>query len=269
MAEAAAERRYGPLLLLSSAAIIAYRLTTMRKPAEKPCETIPVIHIGSDGFAVNYLEELNVPIPTTSGTDPNDPEWAPPGGWHYLYNFNDPKEAVLAFTALSDYYVVENGVLGWNPPSGDWGWVNRYYRGRSWTRVAVCLKVKIDNVASDWSNTIYFHSIPSTDRDVGVGFHAVAGSRVKIKDWHSGGGPFDPPIYDFTPPDDWIVIVVDNTPGQTPYIRIYDRNKNVLFSLDLVAAESQEIFEDIWLESQNGWNNNIWDIKIDWIAFRY
>jgi hypothetical protein len=268
-AEATAKDRYGLLLLLSSAAIVTYRLYTMRKPAEKPCEPVP-IHIGSDGFAANYLEELNVPIPTTSGIDPNDPEWTPPGGWHYLFNFNDPLDIAFAFSDLTDNYAVEGGVFGWNLPPGDWGYAQRRYYNKSWTRAAVCLKIRVDNVVGNVSDIIYFNPITTTDRSVGVGFHVVAGSQtLKIKDWNSGGGSFDPPLYDFTPPDDWIVIVVDNTPGQTPYIRIYDRNKNVLFSLDLITSSYPLVLEDIWLQSENDTRYGIWDIKIDWIAFRY
>jgi hypothetical protein len=220
---------------------------------------------------VNILDEwTGVSLWEPSGLDPNDPLWAPPDDWTYVYRFVSAGEVSQAFNYVSGYEVVQNSVLGWSPPSGDCGYVERYITGVPWRRVAVCLKIKIINVAQNYPNIIYFNPSRAPDRDIGVGFHVVAGSTtMKIKDWKSDGGWWDQPIYDFTPPDDWFVIVVDNTPGQTPYLRIYSRSKSLLFELALTTETTTSPYEDTWFEAHNATARGTWDIKIDWIAFKY
>jgi len=220
---------------------------------------------------VNILNEwTGVPPWDPSGLSPFDPLWAPPDGWSYVYRFVSADELAQAFNDRSGYEVVQDGVLGWNLPPDGYGYVERYITGVPWTRVAVCLRVKITSVVESESNVIYFNPSRAPDRDVGVGFHVVAGSTtMKIKDWNAGGTWWDPPLYDFTPPDDWFVIVVDNTPGQTPYLRIYSRSKSLLFELALTTATTTSPHEDVFFHPSNATMFGTWDIEIDWIAFKY
>jgi hypothetical protein len=224
---------------------------------------------------VNVLNEwTGVSSYDPSGIDPLDPTWTPPDGWTYVYRFKDQSEVAQVFNYVSGYETVENGVLGWSPPSGESGWVERSliapFVDKAWKKVAVCLRVKLVNISQNLNDVIYFYSSIPPSSKVGVGFHVVAGSTaMKVKDWNSGGTAWDPPLYDFAPPDDWIVVVVENYPDSTAYLRIYDRNKNLLFQLQLVKAGTSDIAEDVWFEADNGTSYGIWDVKVDWIAFKY
>jgi hypothetical protein len=208
---------------------------------------------------LNVLTEwTGVSLLDPSCISPLDPTWTPPDGWTYLYRFASADEVGQAFNFPSGYEVVENGVLGWNPPSGETGGVARSYGDRSWRKVAVCLKVKVSSVAADYSDVIYFNPNIAPDSGVSVEFNVVAG-RTSL----------DIMGYEFTPPDDWIVIVVENYPGQPAYLRIYDRNKNLLFQLQLTKFATSVTAEEMWFEVHNNTSYGTWDIQIDWIALKY
>jgi hypothetical protein len=204
------------------------------------------------------MEWTGVSLLDPSCISPLDPLWTPPDGWTYLYRFASADEVGQAFNFPSGYEVVENGVLGWNPPSGETGGVERSYGDRSWKKVAVCLKVKVSSVAADYSDVIYFNPNIAPDSGVSVEFNVVAG-RTSL----------DIMGYEFTPPDDWIVIVVENYPEQPAYLRIYDRNKNLLFQLQLTKFATSVTAEEMWFEVHNNTSYGTWDIQIDWIALKY
>ncbi|MCI4408758.1 MAG: hypothetical protein JHC26_06675 [Thermofilum sp.] len=220
---------------------------------------------------LNIIQEwTGISLYDPSFINPYDPTWTPPDGWTYVFRFIDISEVSQAFNYTSGYEVVSDGILQWNIPSGKSASVERYINGQSWKKIAVCLRINIGKVAQDQSNVIYFNPTPSTDMYFGVGLHVKAGSStMKIKDWMSGGGDWDPPIYDFTPPNDWFVIVMDVTSKQSPYFSIYDRNKNLLFQLALQKSSITSVYEDLYFDIENETSFGTWDIKIDWIAFKY
>jgi hypothetical protein len=220
---------------------------------------------------VNVLNEwTGVSLIDPSCIDPLDPTWTPPDGWTYVYRFKDAGEVTQAFYDVSGYAVVENGVLGWNLPPGKGGFAWQYVEDRAWKKMAVCLKIRPIDIYSNAAYVIYFDSYIAPNSAVCVAFHVVADSTtMKIKDPFSGGGDWDPPIYDFTPPDDWIVVVVENYPDSPAYLRIYDRNKNLLFQLQLARGSTDTTWADAWFQVDNGTTIGVLDVKIDWIAFKY
>jgi hypothetical protein len=211
------------------------------------------------------------PIPyTPSCLNPNDPLWAPIDGWTYVYNFASDDEVRQAFYDVSGYEVVEDGVLGWSLPPGKGGFAWQYVEGVAWKKMAVCLKIRPIDVYMNFAYYIYFDSYIAPNSAVDVGFHVVEGSTtMKIKDTFSGGGAWDPPIYDFTPPDDWIVIVVENYPDRPAYLRIYDSRKNLLFQLQLARGTTDRTWADAWFMADNGTEFGVIDVKIDWFALKY
>jgi hypothetical protein len=220
---------------------------------------------------VNVLNEwTGVSLIDPSGLDPFDPTWTPPDGWTYVYRFASGDEVRQAFYDVSGYEVVEGGVLGWNLPPGKGGYAWHYVEGDAWKKMAVCLKIRPIDVYMNFSYYIYFDSYIAPSSAVDVGFHVVAGSTtMKVKDRFSGGGDWDPPIYDFTPPDDWIVVVVENYPDRPAYLRIYNRNKSLLFQLQLTRGSTNTTWADAWFQADNGTEFGVIDVKIDWIAFKY
>jgi hypothetical protein len=238
----------------------------------------PLLLYYSGATLGSYLQVLvNVLNEWTGGSlidpsciDPFDPTWTPPDGWTYVYRFADAGEVSQIFNDVSGREVVQNGVLGWDLSPGDWGYVGRKLEEPGWRKMAVCLKVNIVNVARNYPNFIFFDSEIAPNAMIQFGFHLVAGSKtMKIKDWLSDGFFWDPPIYDFTPPDDWFVIVVENNPGGPAYLRIYDRNKNILFELQLTQYDTDYMYVDMGFEADNATSDGTWDVKIDWIAFKY
>jgi hypothetical protein len=216
---------------------------------------------------LNVLNEwTGVSVIDPSCLDPNDPLWTPSDGWTYVYRFKGAEEIAQVFNWPGSYVKVENGVLKYNVPPQGMDGSERYITGQSWKRAAACIKLKIIEAKQNYSNIIYFNPAFTPDREVGVGFDLVAGSTsVKITDWY----PWPGTSYDFTPPDDWFVIVVDNTPDQTPYIRIYDKNKNLLFERVLTLNATPWIYEDLFFEVHNDTDYGTWNIEIDWIALKY
>jgi hypothetical protein len=220
---------------------------------------------------VNILSEWTGVSPyDPSGISPLDPTWIPSDGWTYVYRFASADEVAQAFHDVSGYEVVEGGVLGWSLPPGEGGYVWHYVEGDAWKKMAVCLKIRPIDVYMSLAYYIYFDSYIAPSSAVDVGFHVVAGSTtMKVKDSFSGGGSWDPPIYDFTPPDDWIVVVVENYPDRPAYLRIYDRSKNLLFQLQLARGSTKTTWADAWFQADNETEYGVIDVKIDWIAFKY
>jgi hypothetical protein len=228
--------------------------------------TAPAAHEGSDSVALTYTDAAGVSVIDPSGLDPYDPLWMPSDGWTYVYRFESAEEIAQAFNWPGSYVKVENGVLKYDVPPQGMDGSERYFNDQSWKRAAVCIKLKIIEAKRNYSNIIYFNPAFTPDREVGVGFDLVAGSTsVKITDWY----PWPGTSYDFTPPDDWFVIVVDNTPNQTPYIRIYDKNKNLLFERVLTLNATPWICEDLFFEVHNDTDYGTWNIEIDWITLKY
>ena len=218
---------------------------------------------------LNVLEEwtgvsVRPLVTNASGIDPNDPTWMPPDGWTRVWEFTDPAEVNEVFNYPSGYEVVENDVLSWALPEGVSVGAERYIENQSWTRAAVCLKIKITEVLQNYRGFIYFNPVPAPNEPVGVDFNLTAGSTdVTVVDWAETGSAT------FTPPDDWIVIVVENALGGSAWCRVYDRYRNVIAEVGLGKGTTLTAYEDMWFEVHNATDVGTWDVVIDWIALKY
>ena len=203
---------------------------------------------------------------TPSCLDPNDPTWAPSDGWTYVYNFASADELKQAFNDLTGYEVVENGVLKWNLPPDTDVETRRWIYDQTWRRMAVCLKMSIKKMWYIATTFLYLRSYMYPDRCIDVDY------SINMTEWTPVIRVFGtglPQEYYFPPPDDWFVIVIDNTPGQTPYLRIYDRSKNLLLDITLTFASCFTMYEMITFHPMNLTNIIIADIQVDWLALKY
>ena len=219
---------------------------------------------------LNVLEEwtrvtVRPPPGNVSGINPYDPAWMPPDGWTHVWEFTDPHQVNEAFNFPCKREVVEGGVLSWALPEGMSAGAERFIENQSWTRAAVCLKINIMEVLADYGSFIYFNPVPTTNDFAYVDFNLTAGSTdVTVVDGVGTGSAT------FTPPDDWIVIVVENVPGGSAWCRVYDRNKNIIAEVGLEKRTTvPPAYEDMWFEVHNATADGTWDIDIDWIALKY
>jgi hypothetical protein len=200
-----------------------------------------------------------------SGLAPEDPLWAPPDGWTVVLDFASIDEVKQLFTSPTGYEVVEDGLLTWNLPFYYSLVAVRESLAQSWTRMAICMKMKltITGLVTTWMFD-FTSSVPASGF-VRAGIGIVDSTLpLKFRDF-----TYSPILeYDFTPPDDWFVMVMDNTPNQPPYFRVYDRNKNLVFEVGLRRAPTSSYWERLII---NVWNTPdfITDYKVDWIAFKY
>jgi hypothetical protein len=104
------------------------------------------------------------------------------------------------------------------------------------------------------------------NRCIDIDYSIEMGEPMPIIRVFSREGPIE---YYFQPPDDWFVIVIDNTPGQTPYLRIYDRSKNLLFGITLPFYVCYQTYEMITFHPLNLPDFIIADIQVDWLALKY
>jgi hypothetical protein len=216
---------------------------------------------------VNILNEwTGVSLVDPSGLDPYDPLWMPSDGWTYVYRFRTADEVTQVLNYPSDYEVVENGVLKWNLPPDTYGWADRDITGQAWRKVAVCLRIRLPFVGQVTTSLLYFRSAIPPDSYVDVDYNLWAQPlSLKIRDLTTT----PPREYDFMLPDDWFVIVVENDPSRPAYIRIYDRNRNLLFETQLNRATVSDTFERVSFLPQNVPNTLVVDMEVDWIAFKY
>jgi hypothetical protein len=200
-----------------------------------------------------------------SGLAPEDPLWAPPDGWTAVFDFAGSGEIKQLFTSPNGYEFVEDGLLGWNVPLYNALDAEREIRAQAWTKIAICMKMKLTIIGKVTTYLLDFTSTIPTSGYVRVGINVDQGMLpLKVRDFS-----YTPILeYDFTPPDDWFVIVVDNTPNRPPYFRVYDRNKNLVFEVGLRRAFTTDYWERLVI---NVWNTPdfITDYKVDWIAFKY
>jgi hypothetical protein len=199
-----------------------------------------------------------------SGLAPEDPLWAPPDGWTVVFDFASIDEVKQLFTSSTGYEVVEDGLLTWNLPVYSLDAV-RESLAQSWTRMAICMKMKltITGFVSIW--LFDFVSCVPASGFVRTGIVIVDSTLpLKFRDY-----TFSPILeYDFTPPDDWFVMVMDNTPNQPPYFRVYDKNKNLVYEVGLRRGPTISYWERLMINVFNS-PYFITDYKVDWIAFKY
>jgi hypothetical protein len=200
-----------------------------------------------------------------SGLAPEDPLWAPPDGWTVVFDFASIDEVKQLFTSPTGYETVEDGLLEWNVPLYNSLVAERESLAQSWTKMAICMKMKLTMAGLVTTFLLDITSAVPTSGWIRVDI-TIEQSKLplKVRDLITS------PIleYDFTPPDDWFVIVVDNMPNQPPYFRVYDKNKNLVFEIRLRRSPSTNYWERLMI---NVWNTPelITDYKVDWIAFAY
>lgn len=212
-------------------------------------------------FSVRLLwwEDVIKGVLNASGIDPNDPTWTPAGGWDKVWEFETDAE-LTDFATGQRYASVSDHRVIFEPPSDDYGYVERDITDEVISKVAICLK-DIVSSAPD------IHMIVGVDIDDGtsvysVSLYTVAGdpSKLELYDENSGNSVV------FTNPNDWIVFVVDYV---NKIARVYDRNKNVLAELSLTADTSVAKGYWVHVEEYNVSAVTIDDVEVDWIAIKY
>jgi len=194
----------------------------------------------------------------TSGTDPNDPVWAPYGGWSRIWSFTSEEE--LNSYATSKFYAyVEEGVVKFNPPEDDAGDCVREEIGQRTHRVAICLRVEPKLVSGERNALLVvylYEAYPTEDRidNFVLENHPSDSSKLVINE------------VEFTRPQDgWIVVVCDSREHK---VRVYDRNKNLLVEADAYIYSGSNVTV-VDVSSPNYVNTCVVDVWLDWVAYLY
>ena len=222
------------------------------------------VHSGIENAGLSTYSKTLTAMENPSGFDPFDPEWTPPCGWTVVYDFSSQDQLNTAFTGLSGYEVVKDGIVTTTPPNGEEGGPARIIENISWTRIAIVVKYTINKTNYGVGGAFWIRSVPIPNQLASVSSDFPKGSNV-----HNIRFLLNQTYYDFTLPDDWFLVVLDNTIGKKPYVKIYDRNKNVIFQHEIEPMTVDYVEELISLLSDNGDFLGIWSYQLDWFALYY
>lgn len=205
-----------------------------------------------DWIAVKYTPA------SPSGLDPNDPTWCPSEGWDKVWQFDTEDELNDFANYENRNTYVENSLLKFNPPAGDYGEATNRNLENVATRIAVCLKVSA--ISGDYVDPF--------------GIHSDDGNRLYTVDLYAFHSSNELMLYDdiggnsvtFNNPNDYIVIVFDRSTGKAT---VYDKNKNVLAELQCSYESGYWVEQLIITREYNNYNSWTTDVEVDWVAVKY
>jgi len=202
------------------------------------------------------LEQVEAYAINASGLDPNDPTWAPAGGWEKTWEFKSADE-LTDFTRDYAYAVVEEDMLRFKDiPSGDYGYANRTISNETKNRMAIALKVNVISVdRGAMILNLEFHDGRSC-----YGIYLVTDpsdpSVLDLYDVVSGN------VVTFNNPNDWFVVILDVA---NKVAKVYDKNKQVIAQIDLSSASTSEVKYIVYIEEDNV-GADVTDVDVDWVA---
>lgn len=238
--------------------------SSMTLNAYASATTNVVGHLGTEDIKINSYDKILTAMDNPSGFDPFDPEWSPPCGWTVVYDFSSPDQVNVAFNYISGNTVVNDGVVSQDLPDQQEGYIARDIFNIAWTRVAIAVKLRVDEITFPVIGIFGLYSAPLRDH-----FGTVATSYPKGTNIHNIQLAIGDGYYDFTLPDDWFLVVFDNTIGRNPYVKIYDTNKNIIFQVEAEPLHAYFIGETINLHSSNNGDLGTFSFQIDWLALYY
>jgi hypothetical protein len=221
-------------------------------------------HLGTEDIKINSYDKILTAMDNPSGFDPFDPEWSPPCGWTVVYDFSSPDQVNVAFNDIHGNVVVDNGIVSQDIPDQEEGNMSRFIENISWTRIAIAVKLRVDKTNYGVAGVFGLYSAPIPDH-----FATVITDFPKGTNIHNIHLLIGSEYYSFTLPDDWFLVVLDNTPGRNPYVKIYDTNKNIIFQVEVEPWHASGIAEDIDLHTSNNGFLGTFSFQLDWFALYY
>jgi len=191
--------------------------------------------------------------------DPNDPLWMPAGGWDSVWEFDSDAELNDFANAGQQYAYTEDGLLKFNPPSGDYGCAVRSESGVYYTKAATSFRVPSVVSASNLPYVvIILKNDGSTSYGAMVAINTSDPSKLQLVDYGSGSA------VDFAWSPDSFVLVVDFA---TNTARVYDQNKNVVAEITMTPySESIDASEIYIYESK--YDGDDFETEVDWVAVK-
>jgi len=194
------------------------------------------------------------PIPNASGIDPYDPTWMPNDGWDFVGEMR-----LFAPLNYRNWSVTYGEVLAFSTPNGSWFHGGISYDDVTLSRVAVAFRVSLSKVKwMDWVAYVHQGEPPNwllpqvvTARnrtDALMLRDAISTNTVTV--------PYN---------GDWVVAVFDLDNRK---LTLYDKNKNVLGSLDMTPGSYDEKYFDLGFGEDNNYYGNTYKVYVDWIALR-
>ena len=218
-----------------------------------------VLASGVEKLPYKESYSLTPTLATPSGTDPYDPTWAPPEGWDKVWHFETEEEGPNFGNRQYRYAYVENHCLEFNPPSG--------YYGRAWHSAKAVLKrvacaIKTYRVVTGQGKELYF-SLWTADSDLGHMLDlsiTLDNTKLIIRVGIPGVGWTN---YYIDNPNDYVVVVLD---VEENWVRVYDRNKNLL--LEVTGITHKDVVYVVFDEFNNYYGDTR-ETSVDWVAIKY
>jgi len=235
---------------------------TLKRLAFVPKETYSIVARAKARVLASSVEKLpykeSYSLTTSPITlDPNDPTWTPAEGWDKVWQFESSSEISDFGNNGYDYAYVEDGLLKFNPPSGDSGHISRADSYR-YKRVAIAFRIKIISI-SKVIRTMYVVKRANTHSSYTTIIDAYSQTELRLRDEGSGSSVV------FTNTENWYALVVDYDVMKA---RVYDINKNLIAEVD-VTWESFASYSDMIYIYEYNTSDLVEDVEIDWVAIKY
>jgi len=227
--------------------------------------TVEVTWASFEGYENVITGSVTVEVtaaPTNaSGLDPNDPTWAPTGGWDKIWEFRTEDELNDFANKEIKNASVENDRIVFSPPSGDYGIAEREVLNTVLKKAAVCLKVSVSSAQCMYE--ISYVSMDDGSYEWNVGLNVAYQDVTKLILYDEG---YEENSATFDNPNDWLVVVWDY---ESKVVKVYDKNKNVIAQVNMSESES---LAPRYLALCREWNDVdgvTTDVEVDWIAVKY
>jgi len=228
-------------------------------------DTIIKLDIPTTGSAtptdnVDATVSITLKETNASGLDPQNPTWAPPDGWTYVYEFHTSDDISKAFTSNTGVSV-SNDALSIPPGTS----ATRSLSQTPWVKMAFSAYINV----SSGNNIGDFITIQNI-----WGLNLGINDRIIVDNTNRRIGVNSTSKY-VASPDDWVVFVITRNTGGGATLNIYDKNGNLIFTstmenyLTNLPNKEYMYIRNYTITSGPSVVPALQNFRIDWIAFKY
>jgi len=198
------------------------------------------------------------PRQNASGLDPYDPTWTPQDGWDIVYEMRCGFGMSIPFN-YGEGEAIINETLHFTTPPGKTYNIGSYADGISFRRVAVAFRIDIKSANLPDYVMYVDEAIPPNWISPEIVLAQGNTRALRLHDYVNDN-------YIDVPYDgDWVVAVFDLDNRK---LTLYDKNNNVIGSLNLTTGSFDREYLDLNIAEENNFNGNTYKIYVDWIAVR-